>query len=243
MDGKSFNLSLVLPFYNEEENIRDVVNGLSVACEKAHIDYELVLVNNGSVDDSASILGDLAKEKPDRIKVINIPSNQGYGWGIINGFNNASGEYVGFMSGDGQTSPEDLLRVFHGMSENFDIVKAKRTVRNDGIARKILSKVCNFLFLALFNVNTSDVNGSPKILKNELLRKIAPTSKDWFINAEIVIKAMYLNLKLKEVPVEFLRREKGRSHVKFSTIFEFAKNMWNYRFGRGFEEWKQAIQK
>lgn len=243
VNNKSFELSLVVPFYNEEENITNVVNGLRTTCEKALVNYELVLVNNGSTDNSASILEDLAKKEPNKIKVFKIPVNQGYGWGIINGLKNASGEYVGFMSGDGQTKPEDLLRVFRGISEDCKIVKAKRTVRNDGIARKVLSKACNLLFLALFNVKTSDVNGSPKILKNELLRKIAPTSKDWFIDAEIVIKAKYLNLKIKELPVEFLRREKGKSHVSFSTIFEFARNILNYRFGGGLREWKQAVQR
>ena len=76
-------VSLVIPFYNEEENIERVVSGLVNSFEKGSIDYELILVNNGSVDKSPQILEDLAKEKPDRIKVVHVLVNQGYGWELL----------------------------------------------------------------------------------------------------------------------------------------------------------------
>lgn len=235
-------LSLVIPFYNEEKNIQRVVNGLINSFGESSIDYELILVNNGSADETPQILEDLAKEKPDKIKVVHIPVNQGYGWGIINGLKNASGEYVGFMCGDDQIKPEDVLRVFSSVkNENYDLAKVKRVARKDGIIRKVLSTAYNFLFLVMFNARTLDVNGSPKIFKRELLALISPSSKDWFIDAEIMIKAKYLNLKAGEVPVEFLRREKGVSHVEFTTMLEFAKNMFNYRLGRGIKEWKRKV--
>ena len=108
---------------------------------------------------------------------------------------------------------------------------------------RVLSSTYNFLFLVAFNVKTMDVNGSPKILRRECLTKIGPVSKDWFIDAEIMIKAKHLKLKVGEVAVEFLHREQGRSHVEFTTILEFAKNMFNYKLGRGITEWRQRAQK
>lgn len=238
------NLSLVIPFYNEQENIKGVVNGLVNSFEQASIDYELILVNNGSMDTSPQILEDLAKEKQNRIRVVHVRVNQGYGWGIINGVKNASGEFVGFMSGDGQTDTQSVLTVFNCVrNENYDLVKVNRVVRHDGIIRKFLSILYNCLSWVLFNVKTRDVNGSPKIWKGELLNVINPISRDWFIDAEIMIKAKYLNLKVGEVPIEFLRREKGRSHVEFTTILEFVRNMFDYKFGRGLTDWKQKISK
>jgi glycosyltransferase involved in cell wall biosynthesis len=237
-------LSLAIPFYNEEENIEHVVRGLVNSFEKESIGYELMLVNNGSVDKSPQILENLAREKPDNIKVVHVSVNRGYGRGIINGLKLASGEFIGYMCGDGQIKPQDVIKVFNSIKkENYDLVKVKRVVRKDGIIRKVLSTVYNFLFLVVFNARTSDVNGSPKICKRELLEKISPSSKDWFIDAEIMIKAKYLKLNIKEVPVEFLRREKGGSHVGFTTIIEFTRNMFNYRFGRGIKEWKQKALK
>ena len=236
------NFSLVIPFYNEEKNVRSVVSELIAELEKADVDYQLVLVNNGSVDETPRILEELAGEKPARITVVHVPVNQGYGWGIINGLKLASGEFVGHMWGDGQINPGDVVRVFDNIQDNScDLSKVKRVVRKDGVIRRFLSVVYNLLFLIAFDVKTLDVNGSPKILKRESLNKVCPTSKDWFIDAEIMIKAKYLNLRISEVPVEFLHREKGRSHVRVTTLLEFARNMINYKLGGGVKAWKQKV--
>jgi len=233
-------LSLVIPFHNEEKNIKEVVSSLINNFGKGSIDYELILVNNGSDDNSPQILEDLAKEKSDKITVVHVLVNQGYGWGVISGLKLASSEFIGYMGGDGQIKPEDVTRVLNSIkNENCDLVKVKRVVREDGIIRKVLSTVYNFLFWVAFNARTLDVNGSPKIFRRELLAIISPASKDWFLDSEIMIKAKYLNLKIREVPIEFLRREKGRSEVGLTTIFEFARNMFNYKLGKGLKEWKQ----
>lgn len=237
-------LSLVIPFYNEEENIELVVSGLVNSFEKESIDYELILVNNGSVDKSPHILENLAREKPDKMKVVHVSVNQGYGWGIINGLKLASSEFIGYMCGDGQIRPKDVLKVFKTIkNENYDLVKVKRVARKDGIIRKVVSTVYNWLFLVTFNARTLDVNGTPKIFKGELLEIFSPSSKDWFIDAEMMIKAKYLNLRMGEVPVEFLRREKGGSHVELTTILEFVRNIFTYKFGRGIREWKRKALK
>ncbi len=163
------SLSLVIPFYNEEKNVRGVVSGLVSSFEAMSTDYELILVNNGSADGSPRILEDLAEERPNKIKVVHVPVNQGYGWGIISGLRQASGEFVGYMCGDGQIKPADVARAFNGMRNgDGDLVKVKRIARRDGFIRKILSTGYNWLFLVVFNVKTLDVNGSPKVLRREL---------------------------------------------------------------------------
>ena len=237
-------LSLVIPFYNEDESIERVVSELANSFEKASIDYELILVNNGSVDKTPQMLEGLTKEKPNKIKVIHVPVNQGYGWGIINGLDNASGEYVGFMCGDGQIKPEDVIVVYYQIKQgNCDLAKVRRVSREDGLWRKLISLVYNRIFRVMFRVTSLDINITPKIFHKDWLERFQLTAKDWFIDAEIMIKAKYLNLEVREVPVEFLRREKGRSHVKFAAILEFAKNMFNYKLGRGIKKWKQNALK
>ncbi|MBM2824867.1 MAG: glycosyl transferase, family 2 [Dehalococcoidales bacterium] len=237
-------LSIVIPFYNEENNIRRVVDGLVDSFEQASIDYELVLVNNGSIDKSPQILEELSKQSPHRIKVVHVGVNQGYGWGIISGLKQVSGEFVGYMAGDGQIAPSAVVNVFDRISkEGYDLVKVRRVVRNDGTIRKILSVSYNLLVKVIFNVDTMDVNGTPKIFKRELLEVFSPVSKDWFIDTEIMVKAKYLGLKVGEVPVEFLPRKEGKSHVRSTTIWEFARNVLNYEFGRGVREWKRKTSK
>lgn len=232
---------MVIPFYNEEANIKNVVGGLVDLFEKTAIDYELILVNNGSKDKTPQILEGLAGKK---LKVVHVGVNQGYGWGIINGLKSVSGDYIGIMSGDGQTRPEDVLKICERLiSERCDLVKAKRAIRRDRVIRKVLSFAFNSLFALTFNVRTMDINGSPKIFKKEYLSIFNLAAKDWFLDAEIMIKAKYLKLKFKEVPVEFLHRKKGKSNVRMSTIFEFLRNMYEYKMGKGIREWKREALK
>ena len=236
--------SLGIPFYNEAENIERVVIGLVNSYEKSSIDYELILVNNGSVDKSPQILENLAKENPNNIKVVHVPINHGYGWGIINGLKIASAEYVGFMCGDAQIKPEDVVTVCRLIEqENCDLAKVKRVSREYSLWRKIISSVYNRLFWVMFRAASLDINGTPKIFHKDWLGRLQLTARDCFIDAEIMIKAKYLNLRIGEVPVEFLRREKGRSHVRVTTFLEFARNMLDYKLGGGVKEWKQKALK
>jgi len=238
------NLGLIIPFYDEENNIETVVQMLSSSLEEASIDYRLVLVNNGSTDNSGQILKRMEKENPNRVSVVNVERNQGFGWGIINGLAQSKDSYVGFMGGDGQIKPEDAVKVINCIKTGkYDLTKVNRVVRDDGTLRKFLSFVFNRLFFILFQITSTDINGSPKIIKGELLDVIHPVSKDWFIDAEIMIKAKYLKLRIGEVPIEFLPREKGRSHIRFTTIGEFLLNMFRYKFGGGIREWKKTVSK
>lgn len=227
-------LSLVIPCYNEEETIENVAIQLVNELTRENINFELILVDNGSHDNTARVLEGLAN-RFSQIRVIGVQINEGYGWGVINGLNSCSGKYIGFLPADGQISPQDAIGVFRKLkSENLDICKGKRIMRYDGLYRLFLSKSYNFLFRVLCPVNTGDVNGTPKMMKRDSYKKLNISSKDWFIDAEILIKAEIMGFNIGEVPVEFKKREKGKSKVKFTTIFEFLKNMINYRL-RGFK--------
>lgn len=116
MNATKPTLSLVIPLYNEAANAQKVAKELIEELSKEYISYELVLVNNGSKDNTGHILSKLAKSNPE-IKIVTVPVNQGYGWGVINGLRWASGDYLGFMGGDGQIEPGDVSKVFKGMVE------------------------------------------------------------------------------------------------------------------------------
>jgi|GEM_PF-194029 len=232
--------SLVIPLYNEQESLNKVIPPLIDELDLSGVDYQLVLVDNGSRDDTGEMLAQIAQENR-RIRVARVEVNQGYGWGVITGLQCASGRLVGFMGGDGQIKPEDVVKTLRrAQSDDCDLAKVKRVVRNDGWLRKLNSRIYNLLFLTMFNVHTMDVNGTPKIFRREWLAELAPQSKDWFLDAEIMIKAKELGLRIVDVPVEFLPREKGSSHVRLGAIYEFLSNMLSYRFGRGLKQWKES---
>ncbi|GAB6180754.1 hypothetical protein JCM14036_20730 [Desulfotomaculum defluvii] len=229
MDTREPKLSLVIPLYNEQENVERVVAELQQALEQEHINYELVLVDNGSTDNTGLLLTQLAKKSP-TIKVVKVDQNQGYGWGIINGLRWACGDYLGFMGGDGQIDPTDVVKVYHSLLEgHYQLCKVKRYHRADGLIRKYVSHIFNIIFVYTFKVNVGDINGSPKIMSRKCYEQLNLSAKDWFLDAEVVLKSQHLNYSIGEVPVMFHRRMGGSSSVRISTIWEFFKNIFLYR--------------
>ncbi len=227
-------LSLAIPLYNEEANVASVVTELVRALENQNIDYELVLVNNGSEDATGAIIERMAQENP-RLVPVHIPVNQGYGWGIITGLRHCRGRYLGYAWGDNQIRAEDVVRIFLRLREgNVDLVKSLRVKRHDGLQRLIITKVYNTVFPFFFPVHSADVNGCPKIFTREAYEAIRPQSKDWFLDAEIMIKAHRLGLRVEEVPVIFYPRASGKSKVRWKTVLEFALNMFRYKIKGGF---------
>lgn len=229
-------LSLAIPLYNEEENVESVVAELVRALEDQGIDYELVLVNNGSQDATGEIIERLARENP-RLVPVHIPVNQGYGWGIITGLRHCRGRYLGYAWGDNQVRAEDVVRIFLRLREGgVDLVKSRRVERHDGLQRLIITKVYNTVFPLFFPVHSADVNGCPKIFTRAAYEAIRPQSKDWFLDAEIMIKAHRLGLRVEEIPVIFYPRASGKSKVRWKTVVEFALNMFRYRLrGNSFD--------
>lgn len=230
-------LSLVIPLYNEADGLRKMALDLLAAFRQLAVGCELVLVNNGSRDGTGEILTRLAQEC-NAIRVVHVPLNIGYGWGIICGLRAATGPILGFMCGDGQIMPEDVVLVYRRIVEhNLDLCKVVRVVRDDGLQRKAMSIVYNVLFRVLFQIRSQDINGTPKLMRRGCYEALSLVSKDWFIDAEAMIKASKCGYRIGEVPVEFRPRENGQSHVKLTTIFEFFKNMVRYRIGG----WKESI--
>jgi glycosyltransferase involved in cell wall biosynthesis len=227
-------VSVVIPFYNEEQNVNRVMEDLEKSFEQNRIrNYEIVAVNNGSWDRTAEILR-AHSQRNSRVRVVTVPKNQGLGFGVLQGFNEARGDYIGFNGGDGQVTGDDIVKVYRKlMTDGFDLCKVKRIVRQDGFERRVISFVFNWLSRILFGVKTNDVNGLPKIMKREVLERLQLVSRDWFIDAEIMIKARQMALKVGEVEIQFLKREGGRSHVNYGTVLEFLKNMLVYRL-KGF---------
>lgn len=235
--------SIVIPLYNEEECVENCVVEMVRTLESAYPGaYELILVVNGSRDRTGEICQHLAREYRS-IQVIQETHNLGYGGGILKGLAAAEGEFVGFMCGDGQIAPEDLIRVLQVMEEGpNDLVKALRIHRGDGWIRFLNSTAYNSLFRLLFGTRTRDINAMPKFWRRSITPILDLTYMDWFIDAEILIKARHLGLRLQEVPVRYLRRVGGRSVVRLSTLFQFIRNGVELLLSGKIRSWKKKIR-
>ena len=174
------------------------------------------------------------------VRVVAVPQNQGYGYGIQQGLLQASGEIVGYMDGDGQILPEDMLHVL-GRMKTDRAAKAVRVWRGDGGLRQVVSWCYNRVFKILFRIPQRDVNAKPKFMHRSDFLRIAPISKDWFIDPEVMIKAAALGVVWVEVPVEFRRRSRGQSSVRVQTALEFFRNLIRWRFGGQLPAWRTKL--
>lgn len=226
------SLSLVIPFFNESVNVTTVSEQVIAELRKAGISYELLLVDNGSHDDTRQRIQAVVQEHPEARLVI-VERNVGYGAGVLEGLRHANGDVLGFMWGDGQVDPQSVVQVYQKViQEGLAFCKATRVVRHDGWRRALLTSVGNRLFRWCFPaIRTWDINGNPKVFTREWYGQLTLTSMDWFLDAECVIKTSLAGVPMGEVPTESPPRQAGRSHVRWRTVVEFAWNLVRYRWG------------
>ncbi len=235
-------LSLVVPCYNEEACLPNTMPPLAEAFARAGITLQLVLVDNGSTDRTSQIIDELIARGLPVTKAV-VPVNQGQGLGILTGFPLCRGRFIGFICADGQVSPEDVVIVFEAARRSPvpTLAKARRLFRPDGWMRKVTSIAYNGLMQLLFwGMPSLDVNGNPKIMPAEILRRMDLTSRDWFLEAEVMLKARYLRLSVIEINLLGKPRACGRSRVRLATVFEFIRNITWYRFGGPWQAWRAS---
>lgn len=226
--------SLVVPFFNEVAGAEGVLQQLLQALREDGESFELVAVDNGSIDGTSEILAGLQAHAPE-LRVVRVFPNRGYGWGVLHGLAQAQGEAVGFMAGDGQIRPQDVVLTFRRFEVgDCDLAKVRRVTRGDGPLRQAVSIGWNFLFSLGLGRSIQDGNGTPKVFRRSALPELRLESPDWFVDSELWMKGLTRGWRFAEVDVDFLPREKGSSHVRFSSLWEFAVNLarWSPRYRR-----------
>lgn len=223
------NLSVVIPAYNEAAHLDAVIRRLHDALKQAEPSFEIVVVNNGSVDETPRVAQALADALPE-IRVVHVEKNEGYGHGILEGLKAAQGNVLGWMHADMQAEPEDVIRIYRKLvDEGYDVTKAVRVVRHEPLWRRVQSFVYNNLFRGLFGVSYRDINGTPKLKTRAFYEKAALESKDWFIDPEMMLKAHAEGVRVGEVEIVWKARAGGKSKVHLGTMFNFFKRMWKHR--------------
>ena len=225
-------ISLVIPCYNEARSVRSTATRIIDAFRGQNIELELVLVDNGSSDETGRIIDELVEEGLPVVKVT-VEVNRGYGHGILSGLKRCTGEYAGFLCADSQVDAADVVRVAEISinSQTPKLVKVRRRFRMDGLHRKLISIFYNALANLVFGgLHSIDINGNPKILPREYLQRMELRSEDWFLDPEVMIKTKRLGLPVYEFNVLGQMRAEGLSNVRGSTMWEFFVNLMRYRF-------------
>jgi glycosyltransferase involved in cell wall biosynthesis len=237
-------LSLVVPCYNEEACLRETACELIEAFTARGIPLQLVLVDNGSLDRTGQIIDQLVAQGLPVTKVC-VAANCGYGHGILEGLKRCTAPLVGYLCADGQVSSGAAVEAYRLACEAGApiLVKVRRRIRKDSWRRKLVSACYNFGMPLFFGwLGTIDLNASPKILPREYAQAMALQSKDWFLDPELMIKSRHLGLGVTEFDVPGELRRGGKSNVRLSTCWEFAKNIWRFRFGGGLRQWMESVE-
>ena len=206
---KNPSLSLIIPVYNEEKTLLDVlkkINILEKACE-----LEIIIINDGSKDNSKKILND---NKKLYTKVIHLDKNFGKGRAVIEGIKNSTKEYIVIQDADLEYDPNDLLPMIKLVSEDkADVVYGSR-FRGNGPVRASLfvNRFANFIISSLTNIfsnlSLTDIECCYKVFKKKDINQITIEEKRFGIEPELTIKLSKLKLRIFEIGISYFGRSK-----------------------------------
>ncbi|HEU5370629.1 MAG TPA: glycosyltransferase family 2 protein [Ktedonobacterales bacterium] len=202
-------LSVVLPAWNEEIVIAQTVQQVVEALSEIALDYEVLVVDDGSTDRTGEIADALAAENP-RIRVVHNRPNKGYGGALIAGFNAASKELTFFMDADGQFDIRDITRLLEHLDE-ADAVLGYREHRQDPPLRIVNAWGWKMLMRLLFGLKVRDVDCAFKLYPTKLVRRANVQAQGAMVNTEMLVKLNRLGYTWVEVPVNHYPREGGKA--------------------------------
>lgn len=201
-------ISIVIPIYNEHDNIYPLYDKLSSELPLLGRDFEVILVNDGSKDGSDELLAEVS-EKDARFKVVNLRRNYGQTAAMMAGINYAAGEIIIPMDGDLQNDPADIKRLIEKLDEGFDVVSGWRKDRQDAAwKRNFPSRIANRLISWISGVHLHDYGCSLKAYKHDVIKDVKLYGE---MHRFIPIYASWMGAKVTEIPVTHHARIHGVS--------------------------------
>lgn len=222
------DISLIILAYNDANSLITLIpNAYSVLAANFNR-FELIIVDDCSTDNTTEVVESFKKDYNNIVYEKN-PVNRGVGYAFEKGVSLAKLATIAYTDGDGQFNINDLLTLYKYIGE-FDIVTGNREIRADGFKRLLISKTYNLLLRLLFGMNIKDTNSALKIYNREIFRNILPLSSyNGFYDAEVIIKSMRLNYKIKEISITHYPRKFGvASGVKWKSMINVLKSTINF---------------
>jgi glycosyltransferase involved in cell wall biosynthesis len=207
-NGKQLcSISVFFPCYNEQDNIRNTVEQAMAVLKKLGVDFEVIIVNDGSSDATGRIADEISSLNAN-VKVVHHPANLGYGAALQSGFRTASKKFVFFTDGDGQFDISEMPPLLPLMSR-FDIVCCYRLNRQDNFIRKLNGWAWTKLVCFLFDMKVRDIDCAFKLFKREIFDNIQMSSSGALISAEILARAVRKGYSITQKGVHHYPRTAG----------------------------------
>lgn len=202
--------SIVIPCYNEEDNLPNLIMSISEFAKGRELEF--VLVENGSKDNSFALMKDLTKDK-DFIKIVKVEVNQGYGYGLHQGIKAASGNFIGWIHADLQLPLADVSQFLDRIDsyEGSEKLFLKGTRHNRSVVDYFFTYGMTCFESVLFGRWLFDIGAIPVFFDRSLLALLEKVPKDFSVELFIYNKAKAHGYKVERLPVHLLKREKGKS--------------------------------
>jgi glycosyltransferase involved in cell wall biosynthesis len=204
-------LSVFFPAYNDAPSLPGLIRKTFDVLRANVEDYEVIVVNDGSYDNTADVLAQLEKEFAPHLRVITHEVNRGYGGALRTGFASATKEFVFYTDGDGQYDVGELPKLLELMGPDVSFVNGYKLERNDPWHRIFIGKTYNQFARMLFQVTLRDIDCDFRLIRRALLEEIHLESTSGTICVELVRKLELLDMEVREVGVHHYPRLHGRS--------------------------------
>ena len=235
-------LSVIVPSYNEENRIEKTLYAISQFLQKQTYSYEILVINDGSKDNTAKVVNSISLRVPN-LRLIDNKDNHGKGWVTKQGMLAASGDIRLFMDADNSTKVDEIQKMVAFFDQGFDAVVGSRRIEGSNIAvkqsafRDFLGGIFRLIVHILVPVGVTDSQCGFKAFSETAAKQIfsKQTIFRWAFDVEILALARKFGYKIKEVPVTWI--DDSESHVKFSgmvrmllEILEIRINLWTGKY-------------
>jgi dolichol-phosphate mannosyltransferase len=210
-------LSVLVPVYNEQGNIRPLCERLFAVLERLAVSYEVVAVNDGSTDGSMGELKEAAADYP-RLRIVDLRRNFGQTAALMAGIDHARGEVVVTIDADLQNDPEDIPTLLRKIDDGYDVVSGWRKERKDALLRRnLVSRIANSMISWISGVPLADYGCTLKAYRRDILQGFRLYGE---MHRFIPIYASWMGAKITEVPVRHHPRTVGHSKYGLERIYK-----------------------
>jgi glycosyltransferase involved in cell wall biosynthesis len=217
---KVAGLSVFFPAYNDSGTIASMVIRAVKAAAELTPDYEVIVVNDGSVDATPEIVDELARTYP-RVRVVHHANNRGYGGALQTGFRSASKELIFYTDGDAQYDPAELSVLWAKMTPGTDLVNGYKISRSDPLHRIFIGRLYHHIVSTLFGLTVRDVDCDFRLMRRSIFERIDLEKTSGVICLEMMKKIEDGGFRIVEVPVHHYHRAFGKS--QFFNVRRIAK--------------------
>lgn len=228
---QTVDISVVVPLYNEEENVQELYEGINAVVGALGKSYEILFIDDGSTDRTVERLRAVKQQDP-YVKLIKFRRNFGQTAAMLAGFDYSRGEVVVSMDGDLQNDPRDIPKLLEKLSQGYDLVQGWRKNRRDKlISRKIPSRVANWIIQRITGVPVRDNGCSLKAYRGSIIRNISLYSD---LHRFVPTMATMLGARITEIPVNHRERIHGKSKYGLSRVVKVALDLMAVKMITGF---------